>query len=125
MLSPNTKLFALNPAALKRRSLRQAPSVPLRVFNRQDGSRLGPIDNLSGDGLMLSSANPLLPGEVYPMAMVLPVKIKGSKSVAFDGRCIWCEYSEDRSSYVAGFSFDGLDRNNDEILQVLIRSYAV
>ena len=125
MLSPNTKSFALDAAILKRKSLRQAPNIPLRVFNREDGSRLGPVGNISVDGLMLFSANQLLLNEMYPMAMVLPVKIKGSKSVAFDGQCVWCEYSEDRSSYVAGFSLDALDNANNEILQVLVRSYAV
>jgi hypothetical protein len=125
MLSPNTKSFALDAAILKRKSLRQAPNIPLRVFNREDGSRLGPIGNISVDGLMLFSASQLLLDEVYPMAVVLPVKIKGSKSVAFDGQCVWCEYSEDRSSYIAGFSLDALDNANNEILQVLVRSYAV
>lgn len=125
MLSPDTKSFALDAAILKRKSLRQAPNVPLRVFNREDGSRLGPIGNISVDGLMLFSARQLLLDEVYPMAVVLPVKIKGSKSVAFDGQCVWCEYSEDRSSYIAGFSLDSLDSTNSEILQVLVRSYSV
>ncbi len=125
MLSPNTKSFALDAAILKRKSLRQAPNVPLRVFNREDGSRLGPIGNISADGLMLFSASQLLLDEVYPMAVVLPVKIKGSKSVAFDGQCVWCEYSEDRPSYIAGFSLDSLDNTNREILQVLVRSYSV
>ncbi|MBL4608863.1 MAG: PilZ domain-containing protein [Pseudomonadales bacterium] len=125
MLSPNTKSFAMDAAVLKRKSLRQAPNVPLRVFNREDGSRLGPIGNISVDGLMLFSASQLLPNEIYPMAMVLPVSIKGSRSVAFDGECVWCEYSEDRATYVAGFSLDGLDKSSNEILQVLIRSYAI
>lgn len=125
MLSPNTKSFALDAAILKRKSLRQAPNVPLRVFNRENGSRLGPIGNISIDGLMLFSASQLLLDEMYPMAVVLPVKIKGSKSVAFDGQCVWCEYSEDMSSYIAGFSLNSLDCTNSEILKVLVRSYSV
>ena len=125
MLSPNTKAFALDAAILKRKSLRQAPNIPLRVFNREDGSRLGPIGNISADGLMLFSSSRLLPNVVYPMAVVLPVKIQGSKSLAFNGQCVWCEYSAERSSYVAGFSFDALDKVNSSILEKLVRFYAV
>ncbi|MBV1870012.1 MAG: PilZ domain-containing protein [Gammaproteobacteria bacterium] len=124
MLSSDMKSFPQTRAVFKRRSLRQTLSVPLRVFNRENGSRLGPIGNLSNDGLMLFSAKALLLGEVYPMAMVLPVEIRGLKSVAFNGRCVWCECSEDGASYVVGFSFDALDQSNDEILKILIGFYA-
>ena len=124
MLSPDIESFPQTRVVFKRKSLRQVPSVPLRVFNRENGSRLGPIGNLSDDGLMLFSENALLLGEVYPMAMVLPVEIKGLKSVAFNGRCVWCERSENGASYVVGFSFDALDQNNDEILKILIGFYA-
>ena len=124
MLSSDMKSFPQTRAVFKRKSLRQTISVPLRVFNRENGSRLGPIGNLSSDGLMLFSATALLLDEVYPMAMVLPVEIKGFKSVAFNGRCVWCECSEDSGSYVVGFSFDAMDQGDSEILKILIGFYA-
>ena len=111
----------LNVSSVNRIS-RKVPSVSLRVFNRDDGLRIGPVGNISSEGLMVFARHKLLVGRVYPLAMILPVKITGAASIGFDACCVWCHFSDDHMSYLAGFSFDSADKKNQNVFQVLMNS---
>lgn len=106
------------------RSKRYSPSVSLKVFNRDTGERVGPIGNISLTGLMLQTSKNLVENTVYPFALILPVKIKGASSVAFDARCVWRYFNEPNQLHSAGFILDSLTDKNQEIFQTLINSYA-
>jgi hypothetical protein len=106
------------------RSRRYLPSVSLKVFNRDTGERIGPIGNISLTGLMLQTSKNLVENTVYPFALILPVKIKGANSVAFDARCVWHYFNESNQVHLAGFILDSLTDKNQGIIQTLINSYA-
>lgn len=118
----NTQVDSFLNVSAKNRIPRKTPSVSLRVFNRDDGLRIGPVGNISLEGLMVFAMHELVVGRVYPLAMILPVKITNMASIGFDARCVWCRYSDEHLSYLAGFSFDSSDKKNQDVFQVLMSS---
>jgi len=127
MLLTKTDPYILNSdhgGAHTSRSKRYSPSVSLKVFNRDTGERIGPIGNISLNGLMLQTSQNLVENTLYPFALILPVKIKGANSVAFDARCVWHYFNESNHVHLAGFVLDRLTDKNQEIFQILINSYA-
>ena len=118
----NTQVDSFLHVSSVNRISRKVPSVSLRVFNRDDGLRIGPVGNVSLEGLMVFARDELVVDRIYPLAMILPVRITDVASIGFDARCVWCHFSDEHLSYLTGFSFDSPDEKNKNVFQVLMNS---
>ncbi|PCI44454.1 MAG: hypothetical protein COB51_10185 [Moraxellaceae bacterium] len=117
-----TSLLTVSNNQEKRRYKRHSPGLPLRVFDRGTGLGIGPLANISLDGLKVYCAHDYDPGAVIVFAMVLPVRINGSRNVSFEGRCAWSLQSE-KEEFEAGFEITQISASNKTILKLLTTKF--
>ena len=106
----------------KRRYRRHSPGLPLRVFDRSTGLGIGPLGNISLDGLKVYCKHDYELGAVIVFAMVLPVRINGSRNVSFEACCAWSLQSE-KGAFEAGFEITKISADSKTILKLLTAKF--
>ncbi len=85
-----------------------------------DGTQVvGRVINLSADGFMLLSREPVRPQQISRLRMVLPEARDANGSIRFTARCIWCQKSSYSEDYGAGFRIEDITPDNRKILNAL------
>ncbi len=99
----------------------------IAVFNTQNGSFIGHLENLSLEGMMLSSESPLAVGQEYHVNLSLGTEIEGKSTVRcrvcsmWSGENMWRE-PEPSKQYCTGFKITGISDSELKMLDVLIKA---
>ena len=107
----------------KRKPQRKHLRHQLMVFDRNTDELTGYLVNITPEGIMLTTRNPVEVGATFNLRMALPDKIRGSRQVAFDAQSVWC-----RKDAITGFCKTGLKvleiaNGNAETIQILINVF--
>ena len=86
---------------------------------------LGDLADITVEGVMLVSDEPIAEKTVFQMRIVLPEEIEGKEIIEFDAESIRCNETIHDSIYTTGFLITKLDEDNHAIINKLISEFAV
>lgn len=75
----------------------------LRVFDRGSGAQVGSLVDITADGVMLISPEPLPTDRDFRLRMQLPAGITGDNRVELDARSVWTRPDVNPDFHVTGF----------------------
>lgn len=87
----------------RRRHPRHTTQLQLELFERHTGERLGRLADLSLDGFMLFSENPLEADQVVECRLQSAEPVAGVDSIVFAADCLWSRPGADGRHCWAGY----------------------
>ena len=109
--------------AEQRKLTRKRLNASLRVFDRGNGQRAGRLVDITMEGLMIVSTEPIESNRTFHFSMVLPTEIKGNNTVSFSCESMWCKNANYSNHFGTGFRIIEMSTDDIEILELLIRGY--
>ncbi len=94
-----------------------------RVFDRETGSVLGYIVDVTPEGAMIISEEPVSPGKTYQFRMDLPEDISERSFVDFTAESIWCKKDIDPNFYDTGLRISNLSDDDRGLIENMIQEY--
>ena len=99
-----------------RKSPRKIANEVLEVFDQITGTQLGKVVNISAEGVMLLSHEPISTGSVYQLDLKLPRLIKNHSKISFGAEAVWSIEAAQPDSYWTGFRM--IDISEENILTI-------
>jgi hypothetical protein len=100
----------------KRHSPRKVADQVLEIHDQVTGNYLGSIVNISVEGFMLLSQEPITIGSVYQLSLIIPSSQSEKKPIRFGAEAIWYAEATQPDSYWNGFRI--IDIANDDELYI-------
>ena len=89
---------------LERRKLKRRHLIYyLRVFERNNDQLIGHVVDITSEGAMLISEEPIETDTVFQCRMVLPEGMEGSREITFDAKSVWSKKDINPNYYATGF----------------------
>jgi hypothetical protein len=98
----------------QRHSPRKVANEILIVADQITGNQLGRVVNISAEGLMLLSDEPMVAGSVYQLVMLLPNPQSNQEKITFAAEAVWCTEASQPESFWSGFHI--IDISADDVL---------
>jgi len=95
----------------------------LRIFDRNTTRLIGHLVDITPEGVMLMSEEPIETNTTLQLRMGLPKEIKKSKEITFDAKSLWCKKDINPDFYDTGFELLDVPREVVEIIKRLIRDF--
>ncbi len=92
----------------------------LRIFDRDAGSLLGHLVDITTEGLKMVSEETIPSKKDFSLKMEVPFEGGKTKEVLFNARSLWSKKDTNPDFYATGFNLESLDRDTIEIIQALI-----
>jgi hypothetical protein len=92
-----------------RKSTRKIANEVLEVTDQITSMQIGRVVNISSDGLMILSEEPMLAGSVLKMNMTLPF---GDSKVSFQAEVVWSSEATQPDSYWSGLHITEISPEN-------------
>ncbi len=109
----------------RRRLPRRRVIYSPRVFDTNTGQPIGHVVNISTDGLMLVSEDPIETNALFRLRIALPAEMAGGKQIRFDARSVWCDLDAKPYFYDTGFELLHAAQSEIEAIQYVIEEYQV
>jgi hypothetical protein len=100
----------------KRKSPRKVASDVLEVADQITGTQIGRVVNISAEGLMLLSQEPVVTGSVYQLILQLPGDNGEMKAIKLGAEAVWTSETSQPDSFWTGFRI--IDIDNDDVLLI-------
>ena len=94
-----------------------------RVFDLKSGRLLGYLENITSEGAMIISEQPLRTNEVYSLRMTLPEEMFPKPVLNLEARSIWCEIDVDPQFFNTGFKFSDLPKEDIVMIEQIVEDY--
>jgi hypothetical protein len=108
----------------ERRKLRRRYLIYyLRVFDRTDQQLVGHLVDITTEGMMLLSEEPIETDRIFRFRMVLPKEIQSSAQITFDAFGVWCKKDVNPDFYATGFKFKEITSRDIEVIEGLIDDF--
>ena len=88
----------------------------LMVFNRKTDEHIGGLANLTPEGAMFITREPIEISTLLQCRVELPLKILDCDEVVFDAECVWCKKDVSRGWFESGYKLKDVSEQNQEIL---------
>ncbi|NQU63742.1 MAG: hypothetical protein HQ517_05600 [SAR324 cluster bacterium] len=86
---------------------------------------LGDLADVTKEGIMLISDEPIQEKTMFQLRIVLPEEIEGKKAINFQAESTRCAGTIHENIFTTGFKIKELDEDNLAIINGLITKYAV
>ena len=96
----------------------------LRVFDGMGSKVIGHIVDISPQGLMLISDNPVPVNEDYRLRMRLPAEIVDRDEIVINATSRWCRQDENPDFYITGFQIHNLTADVEKYISCLIDDFS-
>ena len=114
-----------NPAGDDQRKFKRAHLIYyLRVFNRETDQMIGHLVNITPDGIMLVSEEPIEPGIKFQMRMLFKSSIENKDHIDFEAESLWSSNDINPDFFDTGFTLTRIDEADKSIVEALIRQYS-
>ncbi len=105
----------------RRKLKRQLLRYYIWVFENNNNSLIGHVGDITKEGIMLVSKEPIMIGETIQFRMVPSrFKIKESRVLKCTGICVWSKTDVNPDFKLAGFKLDKLEKNEEALICKLI-----
>lgn len=78
-------------------------SEVIRVIDRQTGTDLGQLVNISEEGFMLLGSRPIAEDSILQLSLVFDAGESGASPILIGVESLWCHSSSDQTQYWSGF----------------------
>ncbi len=95
----------------------------LRVWELEGDRPLGHVVDITSEGLMLISEQPIALGQEYALEVRLPDTEGSLKPMHFRAVCRWCDNDINPSFYDSGFEFVEKRPEDIETIRTLVEAY--
>lgn len=107
----------------KRTRKRKFLKLYLQISDLKTGQLFGHLVDITNEGGMVTSEQPIETDTEFQLRMALPAEIKGTKEVEFSVTTLWSAKDSESEFYNTGFQFRELSSQNAEITNELIARY--
>lgn len=90
-------------ASEKRKLERRHLIYWLRVYGKKSNQIIGHVVNITKEGIMLISEDPIETNGYFQFRMALPEEMKVSKEISFEAKSVWCKNDKNPDFYNTGF----------------------
>jgi hypothetical protein len=104
----------------QRHSPRKVANEILIITDQITGSHIGRVVNISAEGLMLLSDEPMVTGSVYQLDLILPKPKDTQEKIAFAAEAVWCTEASQPDSFWSGFHIIDITAEDVLIIDELI-----
>jgi len=125
---PSKSRSASEQRKLKRRNF----VIDMRIIDRNDFKEdtedlpeIGDLADITVEGIMLVSDQPIVEDKLYEMKVILPVEVAEERYIDFNARAIRCKETIHENIFMTGFKIESLDDSNKQRIRNLIDRYAV
>ena len=109
---------------LERRKVRRRNSFYyLEVFEEETKNFVGRLIDITTDGMMLESEEPIEVKKGYRLSMELPNSFVWKPKIIFDAKSVWCRKEGDFETYKAGFQLQNLDTKVEKQVNRLVEKF--
>jgi len=109
----------------RRKTARIRLTNDIGVFDTQTKTRIGKLVDISTEGIMLASGNPMEINTVYEFRVPMPISIYGKNEIICNAVCLWCNKTNSPSGYQAGFQLVGKDPALKEMIAIWMKSPSI
>ena len=95
----------------------------LRVFDKHTDQLMGHLVDISTEGIMLMSEEPVDTGATFHFRMSFPEEIEGARHLAFDATSQWCRHDANPSFFDTGFELVGVSDQDRQVITALIEEF--
>lgn len=106
----------------ERRSERRQVAESLAVVDGMSGAQLGRIGNLSAEGLMLISPQPVPEQHVYQVRFPLPGAFAAAPRLEVGIQCLWSEPASTADSHWAGCQIISISPEHRDLLDAWLET---
>jgi len=96
----------------------------LRVFDGMGSKVIGHIVDISAQGLMLISDDPLPVHEDYRLRMRLPAEIVDRDELVLNATSRWCRQDDNPDFFITGFQISDLTPDVEKYISCLIEDFS-
>jgi len=91
-------------------------SEVIRVIDRQTGSELGRLVNISEEGFMLLGSQPVSEDSILQLSLKFASGTNAASPILIGAESLWCHASNDQTQYWAGFYI--IDISDEDLVRV-------
>jgi hypothetical protein len=95
----------------------------LRVFDRNNNKLIGHLVDITPEGVMLISEEPIPLGQIFRLKMLLPSRIGGREEWHFDAESRWCDKDINPDFYDTGFALITVEKRDMKVIEDLIQGF--
>ena len=96
-----------------------------RVFDRKTGKHLGLLGNLTTDGLMIISEEPVEVETQFELRIELPEDIYPKNDINLSGESLWCDSDIDPKFFNVGFQILAICQQDLELIDIVVKEFEV
>lgn len=96
----------------------------LRVFDGMSSRVIGHIADISQQGLMVISDDPIAVNENYRLRLRLPPELGGKEEILINGTSRWCKPDVNPDFYITGFQLYDLGEDIEKYLLKLVDEFS-
>ena len=120
-----TSLSEVETMAEQRKHDRKDMINNLRVIDRNTEELVGNLVDITTEGCMLISDDPIETGVDFELKLDLPEEIRGSWQITFDAHSRWCKSDVNPEFYDTGFRLSNISTNDIAIIESLIQNFLI
>lgn len=94
-----------------------------RVFDRSTGLLIGYLSDITTEGTMIISEEPIATDKTYRLNMDLPEDVFGKGHLTFIAKCVWSKPDVNPNFFMSGFQLENIDPLDVQIIQRIIEDY--
>lgn len=96
----------------------------LRVFDGMSSRVIGHIADISQQGLMVISDDPIAVNENYRLRLRLPAELGDREEILINGTSRWCKPDVNPDFYITGFQLYDLSEDIEKYLLKLVEEFS-
>jgi hypothetical protein len=108
----------------RRHQHRHQPKVYLTVYDAATGAPLGQLVNMSSEGAMLVTPEPVKVGSRVRCRLNLPLRLMERDAIEFDAECRWCRKNIPANRWESGYQL-AVASEDAEIIPYLIIGFEI
>ena len=95
----------------------------LRIFDSKTGENVGHLVDITIQGIMMISEQPVSSGQDFSFKMQLPTTITGREEIEFTAHSLWCKKDINPDFYVTGYKINSITAHEAKTITALINAY--
>jgi hypothetical protein len=107
----------------RRRIKRRHLIYYLQVFDNDTDTLIGHLVDITSEGIMLISEDPIPMNKTYNLKMMLPSRMGGRESWIFEAESRWSQKDINPDFYDIGFLLREVDRHSLRVIEDLIQGF--